>query len=221
MNTFYNQAVWVQWVIAIFLAVIGFYPALEIIRIAYDQPLFYLFFLLFVPIAQFATTPLFKLLGVYTYYSPMLLGYMANKKLIDLHSGSSFDYLWVMRKFKAGVDTRNRLLLYYLEGLIHIIEQIENGRIPNTVVITGTSYFFKEKTLHRLGFEFKNPSLSYRINLLANFIDLTWMYSVSQGKLQFPKLWKVKKASTTGGILFEHKEMIIDLYRKLSIRTIL
>lgn len=103
--------------------------------------------------------PLFKLTGIYTYYSPMLLGYMANKAQIDLHSGGSFDYLWVMRKFRTRVESRNALLCYHLEGLLQIIYQIEGGLIPKTVILSGTSYFFNERTLARLGFRYEAPSI--------------------------------------------------------------
>lgn len=44
-----------------------------------------------------------------------------------------------------------------------------------------------------MGFEIENPSLFYKVNLFLNFIDLTWMYSLSQGKLSIPKIWKAKK----------------------------
>jgi hypothetical protein len=47
---------------------------------------------------------------------------MANNLQIDLHSGGSFDYLFVMRKYKPGFEMRNRLLIYHLEGLMHLIQ---------------------------------------------------------------------------------------------------
>ncbi|TAE74771.1 MAG: hypothetical protein EAZ85_03910 [Bacteroidetes bacterium] len=149
----------------------------------------------------------------------MLLGYMANEKQIDLHSGGSFDYLFVMRKYRAGIEIRTKLLLYHMEGLIKIIEQIENKSIPETVNIVGTSYFFNDRTLSKMGFEIENPSLFYRLNLFVNFIDLIWMYSFSQGKLAIPKLWKAKKASISGSKLIENKNVIEELYHKLKRKT--
>lgn len=219
MNDFYKQSLFLQWFEAILLLVIGFYPALQIIELTYTQPIFSLLFLFYIPIGQFSTTPAFKLMGIYKYYSPMLLGYMANDIQIDLHSGSSFDYLFVMKKHKAGVELRNRLLTYHLEGLLDIITQIENGTIPKTTNILGTSYFFNERTLNKLGFELEKPSLFYRINLFANFIDLTWMYSLSQGKFSIPKIWNAKKAKISGAKLIESKKLIEELYEKLRRKT--
>ncbi|MBK9254718.1 MAG: hypothetical protein IPM42_04460 [Saprospiraceae bacterium] len=218
MNDFYKQPIFLQWIEAILLLLAGFYSALLILELAYDHPIFYLLFLVFIPLMQFSTAPFFKLTGVYTYYSPMLLGYMANDIQIDLHSGVSFDYLLVMRKYKAGIEFRNRLLAYHLEGLLEIIRQIENSKIPGAVNIIGTSYFFNSRTLNKLGFELKNPSLSYRLNLFLNIIDLVWMYSVSQGRFSVPKIWDVKKASISGGKLLERKDVIEGLYKKMTLK---
>jgi hypothetical protein len=70
-----------------------------------------------------------------------------------------------------------------------------------------------------MGFEIVNPSLFYRLNLFINFIDLIWMYTLSQGKLSIPKIWNAKKASITGVKLIESKKRIEDLYDKMKIKT--
>ncbi len=148
----------------------------------------------------------------------MLIGYMANDVKIDLHSGGSFDYLLVMRKYKAGIEVKNRLLVYHLEGLLNIIGQLENNTIPKTVSISGTSYFFNERTLNKFGFELKKPSLFYRLNLFVNCIDLIWMYSFSQGRFLIPKIWNAKEASISGSQLMESKDVIEDLYKKFTFK---
>ena len=219
MNDFYKQPKILQWIEAILLLLFGFLPALSIIEKGHSQPIFYLLFIIYVPIGQLAFTPIFSLIGVYKYYSTMLLGYMANDRQIDLHSGGSFDYLFVMRRYRAGIEIRYKLLLYHIEGLIKIIELIEKKSIPETVSIVGTSYFFNDRTLSKMGFEIVNPSIFYRLNLFINFIDLIWMYSLSQGKLSIPKLWNAKKAIISGAKLIESKMIIQDLYDKMKNRT--
>ena len=219
MNDFYKQPKILQWIEAILLLLFGFLPALSIIEKGHSQPIFYLLFIIYVPIGQLAFTPIFSLIGVYKYYSPILLGYMANDRQIDLHSGGSFDYLFVMRRYRAGIEIRYKLLLYHIEGLIKIIELIEKKSIPETVSIVGTSYFFNDRTLSKMGFEIVNPSIFYRLNLFINFIDLIWMYSLSQGKLSIPKLWNAKKAIISGAKLIESKMIIQDLYDKMKNRT--
>jgi hypothetical protein len=216
MNRFYTLPILAQWSLAILLLIIGFIPIMGVVQLSQNHPAFFSLLLICLPFGQFTMAPISKLSGTYTYYSPMLLGYMANDKKIDLHSGSNFDYLMVMRNVKPGTVFRNRILRYHMEGLLNIIKQIEEGKIPDTVSIEGTSYFFSARTMQKMGFEMKSPSLFYRINLLANFIDLLWMYSLSQGKFTFPKVWQAKKAITTGASLVERRRAIELILTKLS-----
>ena len=116
MNDFYNQPKALVWIESILFLLAGFFLAVLIIEKGNDHPLFYAVFILYVPISQFLYTPIFKLTGGFTYYLPLLLGYMANEKQIDLHFGTSFDHLFVLRKCKSGIELRNSLLGYHLEG---------------------------------------------------------------------------------------------------------
>ena len=216
MNDFYKLPKILQWLLALLLLVSGFFPALALIELGYAHPIAYLLVIFYVPIGQFSFTPFFTLLGVYSYYSPMLLGYTPSDSQIDLHSGGSFDYLFVMRKYKSGIEMRNRLLLFQLEGLKKIIQLIEDKEVSESVNIVGTSYFFSDRTAKKIGFELIDPSLFYRINLYANFLDLVWMYSLSQGKWAIPKVWKAKKVQITGQKLLENKGQLEALYDKLS-----
>jgi hypothetical protein len=215
MNDFYKQPKVLVWIESILFLLAGFFLAVLIIKKGSDQSLFYAAFILYVPISQFLYTPVFKLTGGYTYYSPMLLGYMANEKQIDLHSGTSFDHLFVLRNCKPGIELRNRLLAYHLEGLLELVSLIENKQIPESVTIVGTSYFFNDRTLQKFGFQLENASTFYRANLFINFIDLFWMYSLSRGKVAMPALWEAKKASIQGAALVAQKAKIVTLYGKL------
>ena len=215
MNDFYKQPKALVWIESILFLLAGFFLAVLIIEKGSDQPIYYSAFILYVPISQFLYTPFFKLTGGYTYYSPMLLGYMANEKQIDLHSGTGFDYLFVLRNCKPGIELRNRLLAYHLEGLLQLISLIENKQVSESVTIVGTSYFFNDRTLQKLGFQIEKASTFYRANLFINFIDLCWMYSLSRGKVSMPALWDAKKASIQGAALVAQKSKLEALYRQL------
>jgi hypothetical protein len=215
MNDFYKQPKTLVWIESMLFLLIGILLGIEIIAKGNVHPLFYLAFIIYIPISQFLFTPIYKLTGGYTYYSPMLLGYMANDKQIDLHSGTSFDHLFVLRNIKSGTPLRNRIMLYHLEGLLNIIQSIEEKRIPGAVNIIGTSYFFNDRTLNNLGFQLEKATLFYRINLLINFIDLFWMYSLSKGKFAIPAVWSAKKASISGDGLVAMKTKLEGLYKRL------
>ncbi len=218
MNNFYKQPKILIWIESILFLLIGIVLGIDIIAIGNAQPLFYSAFILYIPVSQFLFTPIYKLTGGYTYYSPMLLGYMANDKQIDLHSGTSFDHLFVLRNVKSGTTLRNRIMRYHLEGLLNIIQLMKAKRIPSSVNIMGTSYFFNDRTLTNLGFQLEKATLFYRINLLINFIDLFWMYSLSKGKLAIPAVWDAKKASIKGELLLLQKPKLEALYKRLDER---
>jgi hypothetical protein len=124
--------------------------------------------------------------------------------------------LFVFRNCKPGIEWRNKLLASHLEGLLQLISLIENKQIPESVTIVGTSYFFNDRTLQKLGFQIEKASTFYRANLFINFIDLCWMYSLSRGKVSMPALWDAKKASIQGGALVAQKGKLETLYGKLS-----
>lgn len=145
----------------------------------------------------------------------MLLVFGKSDKKHDLHNGTSFDYLMIMRKHKAGIEARTVMLCYYLEGILEIISRVENGTLPASVKVEGTSYFFSESTAKRLGFDVQEGKGFLKFNLYFNFIDLCWMYSYAQGKLSFPNLKEIKKAATTGERLVNNKEKINALYQYL------
>ena len=74
MNDFYQLPKTLQWIISLGFLLLGLFFAIFIIEKGSENPLIYAAFILYVPISQFLYTPLFKLTGGYTYFSPMLLG---------------------------------------------------------------------------------------------------------------------------------------------------
>ena len=214
MNKFYQLPVLVQWLIALLLIILGM--SLFTVTMTALHPYGVLvLFPIGLPLAHFALTPIFTLLGVYKYYSPLLLVYSPNTIKYDIHLGTSFDYLWVMRWGDKGLKTRKKIWRYFLEGLVNIMEEIEAGRLPETVKVEGTSYFFSTKTAERLGFALEKPSFSYRVNLVMNYVDLWWMYSFAQNRLAFPKVLNARKAVISGKDLVQRRAQFEQLVQRL------
>ena len=60
MNDFYKQPKALVWIESILFLLAGFFLAVLIIEKGYDYPIFYLAFVLYIPISQFLYTPFFN-----------------------------------------------------------------------------------------------------------------------------------------------------------------
>lgn len=212
MNKFYQKHKVFQWSIAILLFIL----VLLLYGLWYWSLSIHLTYILLLPIMapimQFALTPFFTLIGSYKYLSPMLLVFNPTNTKYDLHNGTSFDYLMVLSHSKMGSALKNQILQYYLLGLLKIIEDIENQKLPDTLEISGSSYFFSARTAKNLGFNISNATIAEKTNILFNYLDLLWMYSIANGRLRFPNLNQVKKANITGADLIKNKSKFEQLY---------
>lgn len=215
MNKFYQKTKAFQWTIALLLLVFVFVISAGWFTLIKES--FFYFFLLFLfgPVVQFALTPFLTLIGNYKYLSPMLLVYNPSNIKYDLHNGTSFDYLLVLKGHRTGRALKSKILEYYLEGLLKLVSEIENGNLSKELQITGSSYFFSDRSTKNLGFELSDASLAEKVNIIFNYLDLTWMYSIANGKLSFPDLKNVKNAKIKGKTLVQSKPKLEKLYSHL------
>ncbi len=168
-----------------------------------------------VPVIQFFLTPLFTLTGWYTYYSPMVVSFGSTSRLIDLHNGTSFDYLLEMRGVPKGSKWKRKMLAHYLNALLNIIEQVEQGHLPPSVEVRGSSYFLSKRSAERLGFTVTRTSFLERLNISLNYLDLIWTYSLSNGRLTFPNLKNISTVRITGEKLIKQKGRIAGYVRRI------
>jgi hypothetical protein len=211
MNKFFDQPITVQWILALLMLLVLFSIFMLWIRLLADHLILLPLIILAPTLVQFFAAPIAKLVGVHTYLSPMLFVSNASDKKYEIHNGTPFDYLMVMTNIRPGVRFRNQMLSYFLDGLLGIVDKIEADELSESVIIQGNSYFFNARTARKLGFELSETSVAVRINLLINYFDLTWMYSLSRGRLSFPKIKDVQTGEITGACLVMNKEKLTRL----------
>lgn len=211
MNKFYNQNIIIQWTLALLLLFIPFAIVSLLLAIHQDYKIVYLLILIIPSSVQFFGAPIAKLLGIHKYLSPMLLVNSASDKKYEIHNGTTFDYLMVMNSVKSGPEFSKKMLAYYLDGLIKIVEKIETSELSENVLIQGSSYFFNNRTAKKLGFKLSKANFAIKINMLINYLDLIWMYSLSKGRLSFPKLVNMQTATITGKHLVMNKAKLNEL----------
>jgi hypothetical protein len=215
MKQFNRISAIARWGIAISCTVILGLLLNSWIQYVNESPIWAAGIFVMVPVIQFFSTPLFTLIGIYTYYSPMVVSLGSNDRVIDLHNGTSFDYLLEMRHVKPGLPWKKRMLGHYLAALQHIIDKIESGELPSSVTVQGSSYFLSRSSAERLGFSVSGTSVFVKFNILLNYLDLLWTYSLTNGRLTFPNMANIQTVSISGEGLVKQKQLISGLVERL------
>jgi hypothetical protein len=174
-----------------------------------------LLFPLWMPLIQFASAPLLHLLGHYRYYSPMLLVEKPTAEEYRIHGGTNFDYFVHLRWRDRGPPAARKTLRFYLQGLLAIADDVEDGRLPGELRIVASSHIFTPTTARRLGFELEPVGTTARLGLYLNYGNLLWKHSFARGRLAFPDLGRIRQAATTGERLARHRGSIEGLLRRL------
>ena len=182
--------------------------------IVLSNPSYFVLLPLIISLFHLTTASTFRLVGLYKYLSPMLLVNMPTNRRYQLHNGTSFDYLLNINRLRE-FGVKKVLLGDYLKGLLTIIEEIQTDKLPETVIISGSSYFFSERTANRFGFRVTGASIHEKLNTVLNYLDLLWMYSLSNNKLSFPDLKNMKSATIVGKELVEKRKFIEKLLNRI------
>lgn len=158
-----------------------------------------------VSIWQLSVTPFCRVTGIYLYHSPMLKATFRGPRVWEIHGGTTWDWIVLFRLRDRGAFAARQVMRWYLEGLLDVAARVERGEIPAAVEVTGTSWFFREETARRLGFEIRPAGLRLRLNLLLNAFDLWLTYSFTRGRIALPNLGAVKQAVIRGDELVRRK----------------
>ncbi len=212
MSNFYSQNIILQWALALLMLIVPFAFVLLLMKFFNDYTVISCLLVPFIPPSiHFFGAPIAKLSGHHKYLSPMFLVDSVSDKKCVMHNGTTFDYLVNMRNVKPGLEFNKKMLVFYLDGLLNIVDKIEANEVSESTLFQGSSYFFNERTAKKLGFKLTKTMFTLKIYFLINYFDLTWMYSLSKGRLIFPNINNVQTVSITGKNLVLSKTRLNNL----------
>lgn len=220
MNKFYTTNEKVQWAAGVLMMLLLIVCIAIWFYLIDNLLLKFLMIFILIPIYLFLSTPIMTLTKKYNYVSPMLMYIKKEDGTLELHSGTSFDYLFVMVKIRPGINWKNKMLHYYIVGLAQIVDKIKNGEIPETSMIKGTSYFMRNSITRKLGFNISEPEEMDKVNFFLDYLDLFWMYSLSNGKIQFPKFRNLRKAEISSRQLMKSENKLIEYIEYFKIKDV-
>ncbi|MBB6325819.1 hypothetical protein FHS59_001434 [Algoriphagus iocasae] len=212
-----KEQVWIQ----VKIGLVSFLLLLFIFLICWKYS-FFLPLIICIPItlsliAPFFDVPSLKETGGLVYYSPLFLAEKPKKEKIIIHGGTLFDYFFVIDRKLNGRKRMNFILHQYLEGLVHLIDHLEEENKEN-LIIRGTSYIINERTAKKLGFKVVQTDFLQKCILVYNYFNLLISYSLAKGKWTWPRIDDTKTFEAKLEDLIERKDYIKSLERKLKNR---
>ena len=160
-------------------------------------------------------TPLYRLSGRFVYYSNTLFVTRIGNRL-QLHAGTLYDYMRLLRRHEYGPKAQRKLTVQLLQGLLVICDDIADGKFKDDTPISATSYFFSDRSAVKLGFISASVEPIERLNLLLSSISLAIRLSISKGRLSWPNVKHIRHIHTTAGKLVEQRATIVRLLRHLN-----
>jgi hypothetical protein len=152
--------------------------------------------------------------GSLIYYSPLLIGEKIRNNRLVLHSGSLFDYYFVLDKNHSAQERRKCVFAAYIDGLLKLINQYENER-PTQINIKATSYILNMRTAEKLGLKQIESDIIQRLILYFNFLNLTCALWLLNNKLTWPKMQRILTYEGELDTLIEKKANLIALQQRL------
>lgn len=156
------------------------------------------------------STPIFKLLGLYTYYSPTFFLHKLTPRLYEIHIGTTWDYIR-MNKISPKV-----FLLNMSEGMVKMVKDIEAGKIHPESKIVGSIHYFNPTTTEKFGFRHRNMNLFEILLFVLSYIETTVLLSITYGRPMLPRLLNTRIHYAKAKDLVEFKDTYIAYHTRFS-----
>ncbi|MEW6990944.1 hypothetical protein AADZ91_09680 [Colwelliaceae bacterium 6441] len=165
-------------------------------------------------LAPFIDVPSGVKAGSLFYYSPLLIAEKVRNNRLVLHSGSLFDYYFVLDKDSSAQERKKTVFSAYIDGLLNLINQYENKQTEQ-LSIKMTSYILNPRTAKKIGLKQTDTDLFQRIILYFNYINLTSALSLLNNKLTWPKMQNIYSYEGKLDSLMKRKADLLALQQRL------
>lgn len=166
--------------------------------------------------APFVDVPSGVKSGSLHYYSPLLIGEKIRHNRLVLHSGSLFDYYFVLDRKQSVQERKKQVFCAYVDGLLNLINQYEDKQ-PTQISIKATSYILNARTANKLGLVPTAPDRLQRFILYFNYINLTCALSLLNHKLTWPNIQKMASYEGKLDTLIDKKNDLIVMKKRLKL----
>jgi hypothetical protein len=132
---------------------------------------------------------------------------------LQLHLGTSFDFL------RAPDVSPRQSLRQLTEGLLGICSAVERGEIERSVVLVGTTYFFRDVTLRRLGLHATDPGPLQRFLAVVAWAELSLLHSIAKKAPRAVRLERLRQVRFTAAELLARRPQLEGWRRVLTRRS--
>lgn len=160
-------------------------------------------------ILRYITTPLFKRLGIYRYYSNMFFTVPIFYRIREIHIGTSWDFFKIMNVNPL------KLLIYLGEGLLNLSKDVESGKIDENTTFRGVTFYMKPETLKKFGFKVNKPGILDSILFAINYIELCILISISKKRFSLVNLKNIRVIKISAKEIHSNKLIFESTLNKL------
>ncbi len=164
-------------------------------------------------ILRWATTPILRKAGFYTYYAPLFFIQPFGRNQCEIHLGTTWDLMWA-RQLTARV-----LMSNLVQGVSGIVADAKKGRLERTLKLRATTYFLSEQTLLKYGFTVRQPNVLEYVAFLGNYVEVCILRSIVAGRPQLVDIRQVRMAETTLQQLVDRETLVGPLMRRIVTRS--
>ena len=163
---------------------------------------------LFMPFSSFVIAPFMRIEKLFKFYSDVLVVQFPNIKVYDLHLASHYDLIVFAKKNK---NTKRKIFLEIINGLLKICDEIEKEILPRTIKIRAVTFFLKRRTFERLGFKNIQISPHFALLYLFDYAGIVITNYFITKKFSFINIFKTTRATMQGSNLIENKNILLKL----------